>query len=140
MQTMKDREESSVLSGAVSRRKLAGSAVALLGFGHAMHAWAEGVDEITRNAESIHQEPVFEASRERVYQALTDRNHFDKIMHLGAAMKSGAVPGGKPAQIEARAGGAFSLFGGYISGRNLELVPNERIVQAWRVGSWKAGA
>jgi activator of HSP90 ATPase len=33
----------------------------------------------------------------------------------------------------------FKLFGGYISGRHLELLPGERIVQAWRTGSWKPG-
>ena len=34
------------------------------------------------------------------------------------------------------AGGAFLLFGGYITGRQIELVPNERVVQAWRAGGW----
>ena len=33
----------------------------------------------------------------------------------------------------------FSLFGGYISGRQIELVPDERIVQAWRVAAWSPG-
>jgi activator of HSP90 ATPase len=36
-------------------------------------------------------------------------------------------------------GGAFTLFGGYITGRHIELVPNQRIVQAWRTGAWPAG-
>jgi activator of HSP90 ATPase len=36
-------------------------------------------------------------------------------------------------------GGLFTLFGGYITGRNVELVPNVRIVQAWRTGGWPAG-
>jgi activator of HSP90 ATPase len=36
-------------------------------------------------------------------------------------------------------GGTFALFGGYIVGRHIELVPNELIVQAWRVGSWDRG-
>jgi len=36
-------------------------------------------------------------------------------------------------------GGAFSLFDGHIIGRNVELVPNKRIVQAWRVVDWPAG-
>ena len=36
-------------------------------------------------------------------------------------------------------GGAFSLFGGYVTGRQLELMPDERIVQAWRAGSWGPG-
>ena len=46
---------------------------------------------------------------------------------------------GAPARIDPTAGGAFSLFGGLINGRNIELVPNERIVQAWRPGDWTAG-
>jgi activator of HSP90 ATPase len=36
-----------------------------------------------------------------------------------------------PTQISREVGGAFSLFGGIIVGRHIELVPNERIVQAW---------
>jgi activator of HSP90 ATPase len=36
-------------------------------------------------------------------------------------------------------GGAFTLFGGYISGRHVELVPDQRIVQAWRAGGWDPG-
>ena len=43
------------------------------------------------------------------------------------------------AEIEPRAGGAFKMFGGRIEGRNVELVPNQRIVQAWRPASWPAG-
>lgn len=35
--------------------------------------------------------------------------------------------------------GAFSLFGDYITGRRVELVTNQRIVQAWRAGSWAPG-
>ena len=45
----------------------------------------------------------------------------------------------KPAEISREVGGGFALFGGYITGRHIELVPNERIVQAWRVGSWDPG-
>jgi activator of HSP90 ATPase len=41
--------------------------------------------------------------------------------------------------VSPHAGGAFSVFDGYIVGRQLELVPNERIVQAWRVLSWPRG-
>lgn len=37
-----------------------------------------------------------------------------------------------PATIEARVGGAFRCFDGFITGRTLELVPDARIVQAWR--------
>jgi activator of HSP90 ATPase len=48
--------------------------------------------------------------------------------------------GNIPAEIAAEPGGAFKLFNGFIVGRNLELVPNERIVQAWRVGYWDPGA
>ena len=44
-----------------------------------------------------------------------------------------------PADIDPSPGGAFSCFGGRITGRNIELVPNRRIVQAWRAGTWPEG-
>ncbi len=97
-------------------------------------------DEITHTCEAIHQEVLFKSPRKRVYEALTDAAQFEKVAQLSEAMKSGMVPPGKPAEISREAGGAFALFGGYISGRQIELVPNERIVQAWSAASWSAGA
>lgn len=76
---------------------------------------------------AIHQEVTFKASPERVYAALTDAEHFS------------AFTGGAPAEISHDAGGAFSCFGGMITGRNLELLPNRRLVQAWRAGNWGEG-
>ncbi|HET7260192.1 MAG TPA: SRPBCC domain-containing protein, partial [Candidatus Acidoferrum sp.] len=90
-------------------------------------------------AESIHMETVFKAGRKRVYDALTDAKQFHKVTQLSAAVQSGMAPATPPAEIANVAGGAFSLFGGYISGRNIELVSNERIIQAWRAGSWPSG-
>ena len=46
---------------------------------------------------------------------------------------------GMPADIDPKVGGAFAAFGGQIVGRNVELVPNQRIVQAWRPASWDPG-
>jgi uncharacterized protein YndB with AHSA1/START domain len=93
-------------------------------------------DEITHTHEAIHQEVIFKASRTRVYEALTDAKQFEKVVQLSSAVKSGMVPPGKPAEISRELGGPFSLFGGYVSGRQLVLVPNKLIVQAWRAGSW----
>ena len=76
---------------------------------------------------AIHQEVVFKANSDRVYQALTDAKQFS------------AFTGGAPAEISREAGGAFSCFGGMIVGRNLELVLNRRLVQAWRAGNWSEG-
>ena len=84
-------------------------------------------------------EPVFKASPSRVYHALTVAAQFDKVSKLSAAMQSGMAPAAKPTQISPVAGGAFSLFGGYVTGRNIELVPNKRIVQAWRPMTWAPG-
>jgi uncharacterized protein YndB with AHSA1/START domain len=107
-----------------------GSRIALAGAG----------EEISHTAESIHQEPVFKASRKRVYEALTDAKQFSKVVMLSAAMKTGMAPGMKPTEVSSEAGGAFSAFGGYVTGRQIELVPNERIVQVWRAGGWEPGA
>lgn len=120
------------------RQAIVGVAMAFGGLAlGSTEARAEG-EEISRTAESIHQEPVFKASRKRVYEALTDTKQFDKVIQLSGVMKS-VTPGSKPTEISSEVGGAFVLFGGYITGRHIELVPNGRIVQAWRVGSWDPG-
>ena len=75
----------------------------------------------------IHQEVVFKAIPKRLYDALTDAKQFSK------------ATGGAPTEISSEVGGAFSCFGGMIVGRNLELLQNRRIVQAWRVGNWEPG-
>lgn len=78
------------------------------------------------------------AAPQQVYAALTDAHQFQKLELLNGAMK-GADLEAKPAKISLEPGGAFSIFADYIIGRQLELVPNVRIVQAWRVTSWDAG-
>jgi activator of HSP90 ATPase len=100
---------------------------------------AEAAEEISRTAESVHQEIHFKAPPGRLYAALTDAKQFQKVVLLSDAVKTGMVKSAQPAEISAAAGGAFAVFGGYITGRQIELVPNVRIVQAWRSGSWEAG-
>jgi activator of HSP90 ATPase len=39
---------------------------------------------------------------------------------------------GSPAKTGSRVGSTFSAWDGYISGKNLKLTPNSRIVQSWR--------
>jgi activator of HSP90 ATPase len=101
--------------------------------------WSVGSEEISRSGEAIHQEVVFKASRKRVYEALTDTEQFNKVTQLSAAMHSGMPPGATPTEISREVGGSFRLFGGHIVGRQVELVSNERIVQAWRVVTWDPG-
>ena len=43
---------------------------------------------------------------------------------------------GSPAKVEARVGGAFTAWDGYITGKTLEMKPNSRIVQAWRTSEF----
>ena len=128
-------------AGAPHRRQIiTGAAVAfatsLIG---SVRLWGATTEEISHTAEAIHQETVFKASRKRVYEALTDAKQFDKVMHLSAAMQSGMALGNSPTEISREVGGPFTLYGGHILGRHIELVPNERIVQAWRVATWSPG-
>jgi activator of HSP90 ATPase len=101
-------------------------------------AAAAGENAISHSAESIHQEPVIHASRHRIYDALTDARQFAKVVELSGAMQ-GMPPGTIAAEISREVGGAFATFGGHIVGRQVELVPDQRIVQAWRVVDWKPG-
>jgi activator of HSP90 ATPase len=138
---MSGRRNLMALVNTPTRRQLiAGFGVAFGGMALGSRvAWAGVEEEISHTAESIHQEPVFKASRKRVYEALTDAKQFDKVIQMSAAVKSGMAKAPNPPEISREPGGAFALFGGYIFGRQIELLPNERIVQAWRVGSWDAG-
>ncbi|MGA8428194.1 MAG: SRPBCC domain-containing protein [Candidatus Sulfotelmatobacter sp.] len=122
---------------APTRRQLLAGAAALGGLSVAAIDASADDSGISRAAEAIHQEPVFQASRPRVYEALTDAKKFDQVSRLSEAMRSMAS-GNTPAAISSEVGGSFSLFNGYITGRHIELVPNERIVQAWR-SAWKPG-
>jgi activator of HSP90 ATPase len=97
-------------------------------------------DGVTHDAEAIRQTPQFRARRARVYRALMSADQFDRVTQLSGVMQSSARPSMQAATtISPLEGGAFALFGGYITGRHIELVPDTRIVQAWRVGSWEPG-
>ena len=79
---------------------------------------------------AIHYEIDFKPSPQRLYEAILDQKQFTAFS-------------GMPATIDRTPGGAFSMFGGLIVGRNIELLPdqrpNPRIVQAWRPASWDPG-
>src|SRR5690242_3039849 len=83
------------------RQVISGSTMALgmLAFGTGLAVAAEE-EGILRAEEAIHQEPVFKASRKRVYEVLTDANQFGKVVELSSAMKSGGMKlGTKAAEI-----------------------------------------
>lgn len=75
---------------------------------------------------TIHQEVDFPAPPARIYAILLDARQF------AAFTKD-------KAEVRPEAGAPFKLFGGRIEGRNVELVPDRRIVQAWRPSYWPAG-
>jgi activator of HSP90 ATPase len=137
---MGDRASLTALTDGVSRRQ------AMVGVGGAFgglvlistRVWAGAEDGISHTADSIHQEPVFTASPKRVYEALTDAKQFTRVIQLSGALQAMHLPD-TPAEISTEAGGTFALFGGYITGRHVELLPNVRVVQAWRTGRWPAG-
>ena len=56
-------------------------------------------------------------------------------LYMDSAKHSAAT--GARAQIARRAGGRFTAFDGALSGRNLLIVPNRLIVQAWRSSAFK---
>lgn len=118
-----DRDVSAGRNRAYTRRQMIGGmAMGLGSMGISimpLHAWSGACT-------SVHQELEFEASSARVYEALLDEKQFSAF--------SGAA-----AQIQREAGGAFELFGGRVMGRNVELLPNQRIVQVWRLKTWPSG-
>jgi len=58
-------------------------------------------------------------SPERVYRAWLDGYEHSRFT-------------GSPAKIDARVGGEYTAFNGYVSGKTLMMTPYDRIVQTWR--------
>ncbi|MFZ0297231.1 MAG: SRPBCC domain-containing protein [Candidatus Sulfotelmatobacter sp.] len=135
----RDSNNLATLADPTRREAIVAAAIAFSGLALLpTKAWAGADGEISHTEESIHQETDFKANRQRIYQALTDTKQFDKVIQLSGAMQSMRL-GSTPTAISREVGGAFTLFGGYITGRHVELVPNQRIVQAWRAGNWPPG-
>ena len=97
------------------------------------------MSEHVNNADSvkgitIHQEIYFNVTPQQVYQALLSSKQFSDCTKKSFNMFTATS-----AKIDPTEGGIFSVFDGHIIGRILELVPNQRIVEAWRVVDWPAG-
>jgi uncharacterized protein YndB with AHSA1/START domain len=75
---------------------------------------------------TIRQTVTINADPKRVFAALIDEKH-----HAGFT--------GEKAVISKKVGGAFTCYGGYLTGINLDLVASKRIVQAWRSKDWPPG-
>lgn len=114
------------------RNVITGSAGALLAIVGGSTFFADG-DQATSPSPTdnaartfLHQEIDLKTTPARIYAVLLDSKQFAAFSHL-------------PADIQSEPGGAFSMFGARILGRNVELVPNQRIVQAWRSAGWEPG-
>ena len=92
---------------------------------------ASGNNGLAHNCECIHQEVVIRTSRDRIYRALTDAKQFKDVTELSYHDTA--------TEIATEVGGPFSIFGGLITGRHIEMAPNELLVQAWREKPWPAG-
>jgi len=78
-------------------------------------------------SEKLELSIILPASPGRIYQAWLDGE------------EHGAFTG-SPAGVEARVGGSFTAWDGYIWGITLEMEPERRIVQSWRTGDFPAEA
>ena len=125
----------SVPSNPSTRRQcLSGAAILLSALAAGSKAWGTDQQALKSNPHSVanemrtslHQEVTLKGQARRIYETLLSSKDFSTFS-------------GAPAEIDATAGGAFSMFGGMIVGRNVELVPGQRIVQAWRPTHWNPG-
>jgi activator of HSP90 ATPase len=135
---MSEKDKPAAFVSVLTRRQaIASVGVAVGGFVAGSKAWGNTQQQTMKETPaakptgnesrtSLHQEIDFKASSTRIYEALLDSKQF-------------AAFTGMPAEIDPKAGGALTIFGGLVIARNIELVPNQRIVQAWRPQSWDPG-
>ena len=75
---------------------------------------------------TIRQSVTIKATPHEVYEALMDSRKHSKFT-------------GAKASISRKIGGKFKAYGDYISGVNLDLVPDKKIIQSWRGSDWPEG-
>lgn len=75
---------------------------------------------------TIRQSVTIKATPHEVYEALMDSRKHSKFT-------------GAKASISRKIGGKFKAYGDYISGVNLDLVPDKKFVQSWRGSDWAKG-
>jgi uncharacterized protein YndB with AHSA1/START domain len=73
--------------------------------------------------ETIRQKVLVPAAPSEVYEAFIDPKKHSEFT-------------GSKATCDPKVGGQFTSWEGYITGKNLELKPPERIVQEWRTTDW----
>lgn len=82
------------------------------------------METISKN--SVHLEASFSTEPAKIYELLINGAKFGEVT-------------GMPGKGGGAQGAFFSLFGDFITGRQIELIENERIVQAWRMMDWEPG-
>ena len=80
----------------------------------------------SRAPATIRQTVTLAAAPRAVYGALMDSRQHARLTNA-------------PARIGSKVGGSIMAYGGYITGTNLELLPDKKIVQAWHMQDWPAG-
>ncbi len=75
---------------------------------------------------TIRQSVTFKATPHQVYEALMDSRKHARFS-------------GDTASISRKVGGKIMAYGDYITGTNMELVQDKKIVQAWHAADWPEG-
>ncbi|MFC2068348.1 SRPBCC family protein [Chloroflexota bacterium] len=75
---------------------------------------------------TIRQSEIFKSHAHEVYEALMDSKKHSEFT-------------GSDVRLNRIIGSEFSVYGGNIQGVNLELVPDQKIVQSWRYSDWPEG-
>jgi activator of HSP90 ATPase len=68
---------------------------------------------------SIEQEIIIKSSPHEIYEAFMDSKKHSKLTE-------------SKAKVSREVGGDFSIFEGSLSGKNVELIQDKKIVQTWR--------
>ena len=106
----------SVLKGSPSRRRRRLAA----GIQTSAGQWSARHPRRCSRQDDRQKRRLVPASAQDIYDAWLSSSGHEKIT------------GGQKAQISAQEGAAFTVWNGYISGRNLKLEPPRRIIQSWR--------
>jgi len=94
--------------------------------GNQVGLWNKDEKNLVENGKAIDQRVILPMTAHDFYENMMDSAKHSKFT-------------GSKCNVERSVRGAFSLYDGYISGRNIQLLADKKIVQSWRGVDWPNG-
>ena len=88
---------------------------------------------------TIKQQVHINAKPQEVYETYVDAKKHAELTGANVKFETPLLSAGQSFEGRAKVGGKFDIWGGELTGENVEFVEGKKIVQKWRANDWPEG-